>query len=327
MSKNRTNDANMAESMGAGAAPVATSKAPATTRKEAPPERQGVTRDDEALIIEVEKIQPDPDQPRKEFDEEEIGRLGESIQRYGQLQPIACRWMPALGVWYIISGERRYRAAIRAKLPTLRVTRIEVDEDEVRRRQLVENLLRSDLTGIEQARAFKDFIVKHKWTASDLAREFSITPTAVSRALGLLTLPEDVQALVEGDSISVSAAHEIAKIADPEKQSEVASRVATEKLGVAETKELVEEARASDTTERPREEGKTGRGRGKAKPKRAPGLKLEWSFKAEGGYTITVSRKKGVDPSKRSDAIREALLASDGDAGRIIPSPEEPATV
>src|SRR5262249_51747064 len=149
---------NVMESMGAGraggfalpAAPI-----PGESAK-----FRGCTRVKSALLIETGRVVPDPNQPRKEFDDASLGRLADSLKERGQLQPIRARWDAAMDRWVIIAGERRWRAAVRAGLST--ITAIEatgpMTEDEILEEQLVENCLREDLRPIEQARAYKALI-------------------------------------------------------------------------------------------------------------------------------------------------------------------------
>ena len=199
---------NVNDSIGVGR-PARPAEAPASASS-VPARWQGVTRSKNAVEIPVEKIAPDPDQPRDEFDEEALGRLSESLKTRGQLQPIRVRWDGGRERYMILVGERRWRAARMAGLPSL--SAVVVDEpippDELLAIQLVENCLREDLKPIEQAKAFKALMERNGWSARQVARELAIDHTGVARALALLTLPGDVQEAVEAGQIAPRTAYE-----------------------------------------------------------------------------------------------------------------------
>ena len=117
----------------------------------------GRSRDRLAGHMEVDRIIPDPDQPRKSFPEESIAQLAASLKKAGQLQPIRVRWSDEHEKWVIISGERRWRAAIQAELKTIACLFVDrpLTESEIRQESLIENLLREDLKPIEAAEGYK----------------------------------------------------------------------------------------------------------------------------------------------------------------------------
>ncbi len=170
----RSGASNIAESMGAGvtrgpgAAPLSTSSTPA--------QWQGVAKSKNAVEIPLEKIAPDPDQPREEFDEDALNRLAESLKTRGQLQPIRVRWDEGRGAYMILIGERRWRAAKLAGLPTVSAVVVEgtIDPAELLAIQLIENCLREDLKPIEQAKAFKALMERNGWTVRQVAQELAI---------------------------------------------------------------------------------------------------------------------------------------------------------
>lgn len=307
-------DGHVAESMGAGAAPAGGK--PATTRKEPPPERVGTTRTANDYEIELGRIEADPIQPRRDFDDDELMNLASSLKREGQIQNITVRWDAPAGKYRIVSGERRFRAAQIAGLETLRATVAEgLEAIDVARRQLVENLLRSDLKPIEQANAYKSLMDGNDWTAAALGRELNVSEATISRALALLELEPEVQAAVGDGSISASAGAELARINDPDLQKELAEKVKAEGMTRAETVAAVDEAKERDAEARPRAEGRRGGQRGKKGKTRK--VKVEWSTKIEGGYVVTVTRKKGVDPAKLSEVLRVASLEAGSVSGAV----------
>jgi ParB family chromosome partitioning protein len=121
--------------------------------------------------MEIDRIVPDLDQPRKEFDPDAIDRLAASLLKHGQLMPIRVRWNGKVGKWVVISGERRYRAAHQAGLKTIccLFNDGEPTPSEIFQEQLIENCLREDLKPIEQARAYRQLMEMHGWTAKQLS--------------------------------------------------------------------------------------------------------------------------------------------------------------
>lgn len=253
--------ANAGESMGQGRLGIPTAAASGI-----PSRLQGVSKAPDAARIPLEKITPDPDQPREEFEPEALDRLAESLKNRGQLQPIRVRWDEGRGLYVIIAGERRWRAATMAGLTymTCVIADAPAGAGELLAIQLVENCLREDLKPVEQAKAFRALIDRNGWSLRHLARELSLDFTDVSRSLSLLNLPESVQGQVDQGQIPAYTAFEIARLPDAGEQAELAARVVTEKLTRAEVK-AVREGRQEQ-------------------PKRR---KLEW--KIPGGAVVTVS--------------------------------------
>ncbi len=206
---------------------------------------EGRTRNREAGHMEIERIVPDPAQPRKEFTEEGIEQLAGSIQRHGILHPLRVRWNQGLGKWVLLSGERRLRAALRAGLKTVPCVFVdrELSAEEILEEQLIENLQRQDLKPIEQAQAFDTLMKIKGWSARDVAAALCLHESSVSRALALLTLTAEVQQKVASGAIPASAGYEIAKVKDEEAQREIAVRVVEEQLTREATVGLVRERR------------------------------------------------------------------------------------
>jgi ParB family chromosome partitioning protein len=201
---------------------------------------------DKVHEISLEHIVSDPNQPRKEFSEAAITDLASSLQRDGQLQPIVVRWDAALEKWIIIAGERRYRAARQAGLPSILclIDESTLDESDILIKSLVENCLRSDLKPIEQATAFRALMNVKGWTGKQLAERLHIAPSAVTQALSLLDLPADLQEKVASGALTPSVAYEVTKLDDPEQQREVAQRVVERKMSRGEARLAVKEKRS-----------------------------------------------------------------------------------
>lgn len=159
------------------------------------PQTVGVKPLHGARAIEVARIVADPSQPRKEFDDEELDRLAASLRDAGQRDTIRVRWDGKQERYVIVSGERRWRAAQRAGLPTLLaiVDDGEMADDRVLEMQLLENLLRVDLSAIEAGRAYKTLMTTWNCSQKELAARLHVSESKVSRALQALDLPAEVQ--------------------------------------------------------------------------------------------------------------------------------------
>jgi ParB family chromosome partitioning protein len=223
---------NLAESMGAGraAAPTFASPAPDPGRDE------GTRRLRAAAEIGVDRIAPDPNQPRTEFDPESLARLAASLETHGQLQPISVRWNEGMGRYLIVTGERRWRAAQLAGRRTIAAVVLAdgLSDSKVLEMQLIENALREDLQPIEQARAFLALMDRNGWPASRVAEVLHINPGTITRALALLDLPAAVQEQVAAGTLAPTVAYEVSKVPDRDGQAELARRAVAEGLNRAE---------------------------------------------------------------------------------------------
>ena len=242
----RSGSDNILSSMGAGQSqdlPAGLDPAAALRR---PAHLEGLTREKAAARIAVDRIVRDPDQPREEFDEEALQRLADSLRTRGQLQPIRVRWDEGRGVYVILVGERRWRAAQRAGLAELSCIVVdgELPADERLMIQLVENALREDLRPVEQARAYKALMEAREWSGNQLAKELHIAQSSVVRALALLELPAPVQAQVEQGALAATVAAELTKLPEPAMQAEVAQAIVDQGLTRSEVTEVVKAVRA-----------------------------------------------------------------------------------
>jgi len=290
----KSGGANIAESMGAGLERGDKSAQTSTT----PARWQGVAKSKNAIEVPLDKIVPDPDQPREEFEPESLERLADSLRTRGQLQPIRVRWDEAQSKYALICGERRWRAAKIAGMATMScvVSEGPLDAGELLALQLVENCLREDLRPIEQARAFKALMDKNGWSGNQTAKALGIAQPTVVRALALLELPEPVQDQVEQGTLAPATAYEIGKVEDPESQQEIADRVVSEHLSRSETIAAVRSA-AKRTPAKP------GKDRGVSRTRKVPTSR---TLKAA-GCRITIEHRKGVDDDLLAAALREAL--------------------
>ena len=209
MTENRMND-RLAESMGVRPESDKTNLAPQPSPKDI-----GRRPLRNAGKLAIDQVLTDPHQPRVEFDLDAIERLAQSIRDKGQLSAIHVRWSESHAKWVIVAGERRYRAAVRAGLPSIDCYfhERELTESEILEQQLNENLLREDLQLIEEAHAFEKLIQLNDWCSKQLAESVHIPPSKVTRSLALLKLPPDLQQQVTDGILPARAAYELSKLA------------------------------------------------------------------------------------------------------------------
>jgi ParB family chromosome partitioning protein len=250
----RAGGANVAESAGlAGPRPPRPQLNPAQAVGQ-PARLAGLKTDRGAYRIPLERIVPDPNQPRREFDPEALERLAESLRSRGQLQPIRVRWDEGQGAYVIVVGERRWRAARQAGLPDLSCILVEgeLSPEERLSIQLVENALRDDLRPVEQARAYKVLMASLGWSASQLARELHLAQPTVAKALALLELPAAVQDQVDSGALAATAAYEVARLPESEQQIAVAQVAVEQRLTRDEVAEMARTLKARRPAPAPR---------------------------------------------------------------------------
>jgi len=168
----------------------------------------GVTAVTNAKVIPVDRIVADPDQPRREFDAEEMSNLAGSLRDHGQTDPVKVRWDATRERYVLRDGERRWRAAQQIGLTTLTavVDNREMAADRVLEMQVVENALRQDLTTLEAGAAYRTLMQTWGCTQQKLAERLHISQSKVSRALNALDLPPDLKQAVDSGEIAPVAA-------------------------------------------------------------------------------------------------------------------------
>ena len=185
----------------------------------------------------IYKVEPNPDQPRKDFDPEELENLAESIRVHGLIQPLTVREMPT-GYYQIIAGERRWRAARLAKLSEVPVVIIEADDKKAMELALIENLQRQDLNPVEEALGYKSLMEDYGLTQEEAASRVGKSRPAVANALRLLGLNPEVLELVRSGSLTAGHARDIASLKSEKKQQEAAKKVIALSLSVRQTETL-----------------------------------------------------------------------------------------
>lgn len=200
--------------------------------------------------ISIEKIQPNPDQPRTHFNESELEELSESIRENGVLQPLLVRKRG--NKYEIIAGERRYQASKMAGLDTLPVIIKDVDDQKVLELALIENLQRSDLNPIEEAKGYKRLIKTSGMTQEALSRAVSKSRSTITNSLRLLDLPEPVQDLLFEGKLTAGHARAILAVPYEDARIKLAEKVVAEGLSVRATENLAPLFSVGDTPKAPR---------------------------------------------------------------------------
>ena len=184
----------------------------------------------------VDKLEPNPQQPRLDFRADELESLADSIRQKGVIQPLIVRRKPGRDVYEIVAGERRWRAAQLAQLHEVPVIIRELNDTEVLEVAIIENIQRADLNAIEEALGFRQLMTRFGHTQEKLAEALSKSRSHVANLMRLLSLPTDVQDLVRDGSIS--AGHARALIGSP-KASDLAAQIVAKGLSVRETERLM----------------------------------------------------------------------------------------
>ena len=236
----------------------------------------------------IEQVMPDPDQPRTEFSAEAESGLAESLQTKGQLHPIHVRWSDDAQRWVIISGERRWRAAKRAGLTSVDCFFHEqpLTRSQVLELQLIENLLREDLSPMEVARGIQSLMELNGWTGKQVAQSLRIPESSVSRSLALLRLPSEIQDRIETGEVSARSGYELSRVSDDRLQSQLADQAASGTLT----------HRDISAASRKKPDGR-----------RTPESGIRRTFFAEHGWTVTVSSRQPGTYHHLEQALVEVL--------------------
>lgn len=185
----------------------------------------------------LHKIEPNPDQPRRDFDPEELEKLAESIRTHGVIQPLTVREMPN-GYYQIIAGERRWRASRLAGLEEIPAVIIEADDKKAMELALIENLQRSDLNPVEEANGYDSLIREYGLTQEEAAARVGKSRPAVANALRLLSLCEGVLDKVRSGELTAGHARAILQLKSEKKQLEAAQKISALGLSVRQAEML-----------------------------------------------------------------------------------------
>lgn len=188
-------------------------------------------------LVKITMVEPNREQPRKNFDEDALQELADSIKQFGLLQPILVQQRD--GYYEIVAGERRWRAAKIAGLKEVPVIIRNLTEQEIVEISLIENIQRENLNPIEEAQAYKKLLTEFHLKQDEVAERVSKSRTAVTNSMRLLKLSEEVQQMVISDMISTGHARALLAIENPDEQYALAQRIFDEKLSVRDVEKIV----------------------------------------------------------------------------------------
>ena len=211
--------------------------------------------DKEVVFVKITKVEPNKEQPRKNFDEDALIELSESMKQYGILQPLLVQ--DKKDYYEIIAGERRWRAAKLAGLKEIPVIIKNLTNQEIVEISLIENIQREDLNPIEEAQAYKRLLEEFHLKQDEVAERVSKSRTAVTNSMRLLKLDERVQQMLMDDMISSGHARALLAVSDKEKQYNLAQQIFDEKLSVREIEKLIKKLQNSkDSLPKENQDGK-----------------------------------------------------------------------
>ena len=205
---------------------VAKARSEATTEEKEP-----------QTLVKITKVEPNREQPRKNFDEDALQELADSIKQFGLLQPILVQ--DRKDYYEIIAGERRWRAAKLAGLKEVPVVIKDYSPQEIMEVALIENIQREDLNPVEEAKAYQNLIKEYNLKQEEVAERVSKSRSAITNSLRLLKLSDDVLTLLMEEEISSGHARALLGLEDNEKQLEIAEKIAKDHLSVREVEKLV----------------------------------------------------------------------------------------
>lgn len=238
------------------------------------------------MVVPIEQVQPNPDQPRRTFDATALEELSASIAEKGIIQPLIVRKSPTDSkVYEIVAGERRWRAAQMAKLHDVPVVVREYDDTEVLEIAIIENIQRADLNPIDEAAGYKQLMDRFGHTQDKLSAALGKSRSHIANLMRLLNLPEEVQTyLINGQ---LTSGHARALIGN-DRAVELAREVIQRKLSVRETEQLVKKGPALKKRSVP----------GAPVPKDADTVQIENELSATLGMKVTIDHPSGADGGK-----------------------------
>ena len=197
------------------------------------------------LHVPVDNIRPNPHQPRKEFNEERLGELADSIKKHGLIQPITVRYIGEKR-FELISGERRLRASKLAGIEEIPAYIREVNDEDIISYSLMENIQREDLNPIEVALGYQRLIEEAGYTQAEVAERVGKNRTTITNMLRLLNLPAFIQAGLRDKKISMGHARALLPVEDEEAQEKIYNKIIDKELSVRKTEKLVRNLEKDD---------------------------------------------------------------------------------
>lgn len=240
------------------------------------------------VTLKISEIEPNRDQPRKEFDEAALAELAHSISQHGVLQPLLVR--PLIGGGYqIVAGERRYRACRMAGVTEIPVVIRELSDSETMELALIENLQRENLTPIEEAQGFGVLVDSYGMSQEEVAQVVGRSRSAVANSLRLLNLPKEVSDMVERGEISAGHGRTLLALDSPEEMVKLAKEISEKELSVRQTEKLVKAVNSAKENQQ-KEEKKDNQE--KAFPKPSYFSEVELALTEYLGKKVTVTGAK-----------------------------------
>lgn len=241
----------------------------------------------------LQKVEPNPNQPRRSFDEEELQALADSIAEHGILQPLAVRALDG-GFYQIIAGERRWRAARMAGLDEVPVVVLEADDRTVMELALIENLQRQDLNPMEEAEGYRVLMEEYGLTQEQAAARVGKSRPAVTNALRLLALPDEVREMVENGTLSAGHARAVLSLPSERLQKAAAQKIIALRLSVRQAEAM---CKRMAFEEKP------------AKPK--PALTVDYVGECEKALTKQLGRRVKIVSGKRKGRFELEFYGED----------------
>lgn len=231
------------------------------------------------VTLKISEIEPNRTQPRKEFDEQALSELAESISQHGLLQPLLVRPL-TLGGYQIVAGERRYRASRMAGLTEVPVIIKELTDTETMEIALIENLQREDLSPVEEALGYKALIDEHGFSQEEVAKSVGKSRPAVANALRLLKLPDNIMEYLKDVKISAGHARALLTLENEELMTELADEIVAKDLSVRQVEKICKKKPTVQKEE---------------KPEKKPSFysMVELALSESLGRKISVSKSKG----------------------------------
>lgn len=231
------------------------------------------------VTLKISEIEPNRTQPRKEFDEQALSELAESISQHGLLQPLLVRPL-TLGGYQIVAGERRYRASRMAGLTEVPVIIKELTDTETMEIALIENLQREDLNPVEEALGYKALIDEHGFSQEEVAKSVGKSRPAVANALRLLKLPDNIMEYLKDGKISAGHTRALLTLENEELMTELADEIVAKDLSVRQVEKICKKKPTVQKEE---------------KPEKKPSFysMVELALSESLGRKISVSKSKG----------------------------------
>ncbi|HIQ68312.1 MAG TPA: ParB/RepB/Spo0J family partition protein [Candidatus Faecousia excrementigallinarum] len=201
-------------------------------------------------LLPLHKVEPNPNQPRQDFDPEQLEALARSIQEHGVVQPLTVRPLPN-GYYQIIAGERRWRAARMAELKEIPAVIMEADDKKTTELALIENLQRQDLNPVEEALGYQSLINDYGLTQEEAASRVGKSRPAVTNALRLLQLTPEILEMVRKGSLSAGHARAVLSLKSPQKQQQAAQKIVALGLSVRQAELLCKNMEREPAPQKP----------------------------------------------------------------------------